>query len=73
MLIVDFPIHGGNASATKYGNSNNSKKKNGKKILSPQLVLIITNYFTLDKDVLFVKNCCIIVNVSDKILFHKTM
>ena len=67
---MDFPIHGGNTSATKYGNSNNSKK-NGKTILSPQLVLIITDYFTLDKDALFVKNCCIIVNGSDKNLISQ--
>ena len=67
---MDFPIHGGNASATKYGNSNNSKK-NGKKIQSPQLVLIIIDYFTLDKDALFVKNCCIIVNASDKNLISQ--
>ena len=65
MVVVDFPIHGGNDSATKYGNSNNSKK-NGKTILSPQLVLIIIDYFTLDKNALFVKKYCIIVNGSDK-------
>ena len=65
MVFVDFPIHGGNASATKCGNSNNSKK-NGKTTISQQLVLIITYYFTLDKDALFVQNCCIIVNGSDK-------
>lgn len=70
MVVVDFPIHGGNSSTTKYGNSNNSKK-NGKIILSPQLVLIITYYFTLDNDSLFVQNCCIIFNGSDKNLISQ--
>ena len=42
------------------------QKKNGKTILSPQLVLIIIDYFTLDKNALFVQKCCIIVNGSDK-------
>ena len=67
---MDFPIHGGNSSATKYSNSNNSKK-NGKTILSPQLVLIIIDYFTLDKDSLFVQNYYIIVNGSDKNLISQ--
>jgi len=70
VVVVDFPIHGGNASATKYSICNNSKK-NGKTILSPQLVLIIIDYFTLDKDALFVQNCCIIVNGSDKKLISQ--
>ena len=70
MVVVDFPIHGGNSSYIQYGNSNNLKK-NGKKILSPQLVLIIIDYFTLDKDSLFVQNCCIIVNGSDKNLISQ--
>ena len=42
------------------------QKKNGKTILSPKLVLIIIDYFTLDKDALIVQKCCIIVNGSDK-------
>ena len=47
------------------------QKKNGKTILSPQLVLIITDYFTLDNDSLFVQNYYIIVNGSDRNLISQ--